>query len=519
MWKKMDYGAQVAKLHKKHRLGAVFPRITHSHILVIFSITFFVVYSFLPLFHTALSKFNFPDEQVNHFFASLYSQTGELSYSEELNEVAHGIIRMRGTVYLEGEITPVRFLGFAVISGTVGVISPEAMRFITPLLAIIGAIFLYLLLRDLFNKRIALLSFLLVLIMPPFWFWGTWTMLENVAACSMLIISLRYFFKLLETGDARHYILWGLFLGLSLFIRADYVLFAIPLLIILLWNRRRIKWAYVSLSAFFFMAALGPFFILNAQLYGSPLITGQHMKYSLTQLTTITTFTLGNILTNSINLIKMTPVLFLSGLLGLLYCLRKKVQLQYMVLLVASLLALLIYYLSGRIVLGKIYLSYQRYFLPIYLLSLPLISYFILSFKQKIISVLLVLSILVISVLAVLPAIGDRLETFAGWSEFNNRVVNTTEADAVIFLLDAIRDRQIFPERKVGLIRELPEENRGEILSEILIDLSEMDVPVYILDGDKPCISRNALAQQLSAEGYTLSETEVRDLYQVLKEG
>jgi hypothetical protein len=340
-------------------------------------------------------------------------------------------------------------------------------------------------------------------------------MFENIAGCAMLIISLRYLFKLLSTNDPRDYLLAGLFLGLALFIRPEYILFAIPLFIILLLNRSNIRQGYACLSLFPFIVAIGPFFILNNSLYGSFLTTGQHLSYGVSQPIPVGSFSMINILKNSVNLIILTPLPFLFSLFGLLSCGRKKINLYYMLFFIISSLTLSFYFLSGRVSPINIHSSYVRYLLPLYLLSLPFISYFILSFKRKFIIIPLIFAILVTSILTVLPAIDSNQESCEDYARVNNEVVDTTEPDAIIFL--DYWDKAIFPERKVGLIKELPEENRCGILCAILIDLSERNIPAYVLIEERfvDFIDYDAFVEELSARGYTLSETEKEALYKV----
>jgi hypothetical protein len=485
-----------------YRLRKTMKKIKHEYILVIFATIFFVIYSYVSF--TSPPKFVSPDEVTNYFFTNLYSQTGQFRYTDELNEIAMGIIHPRSTVYVDGNIIPMKFIGFPLINGTIASVLPEMVRFLTPLLAVIGAVFLYLLVRDLYNQKLALLSFLLLLIMPPYWYWSTLAMYENIAGCFFLIISVRYFFKLLDTNEPKYFLLVGLFLGLSLFIRPEYILFAVPLLLIFLWNIKKIKKAYISLSVFSLIAALAPFFILNNELYGSPLLTGQHMHYQWSQAIPKSSFSIANFFENSSNLIDLTPLLFLCGLLGLFYCIKKRIHLPYMAFFIVWLLVPAFYFLSGRIGPTGVHSSYVRYLLPVYLLSLPLISYFVLSLRAKFVSVLLVFVMLIVSILTVLPVINDNLESVKGYDRQNSTLVNETQPDAVIFV--EYWDKVIFPERKVGLVKELPEENRSEMLAEIVIELYERGVPVYLLieKNFKEVIDYEALVEELSARKYIL---------------
>ena len=189
------------------------------------------------------------------------------------------------------------------------------------------------------------------------------------------------------------------------------------------------------------------------------------------------------------------------------YCIKRRVHLQYMVFVVLCLLALSFYFLSGRVSPTNVHGSYTRYFLPVYLLSLPFISYLIFSFRWKFVSVLLILTIVVASILTVLPAIDDNLKHVEGYARLNSKVVDATEPDAIIFL--DYWDKAIFPERRVGLVAQLPEENRCEMLSEIVARLSERNTPVYLLVERefRERIDYETLVKELAARGYTLIET------------
>lgn len=482
----------------------------HKYILVVFAAIFFVVYSYPAL--VSPPKFVSPDETANYFFTELYSETGELAYSDELNEIAHGIIRPRGTVYSDGRIVPQKFLGFPVVNGTVAVLIPEFVRFLTPLLAVVGVLFLFLLLRDLFNERVAVTSSLLLFISSPYWYWSSMGMFENVAGCVMLIISLRYFFKLLTTNDLKDYLLTGLFLGLALFMRPEFILLAAPLFIIVLLNRKRIRKLYACLSLLSFIVAISPFFILNDSLYGSPLSTGHHLHYGVAEPISIGSFSMVNILKNSVNLVLLTPLLFLFSLFGLVSCSKKGVNLHYILFFIVASLTLCFYFLSGRVSSIDIHSSYVRYLLPLYLLSLPFVSHFILRFKSKI-AILLVCSIVLVSVPWVVLKTDANLNSSARYDRISSEIVEATEPDAVIFL--DYWDKAVFPERKVGLVRELPEESRCETLSEIVTKLSEMDIPIYALIEKRflDFIDYDTFATELSARGYTLSETGREGLY------
>lgn len=494
-------------------------KLKNWHILLILGIIFFLIYSYVSFFYPP--KFISPDETTNYYYSNLYSQTGDFFYSDELNNVALGIVHSRSNVYLDnGRIVSFKFIGFPLINGTFAIIIPEVVRFLTPLLAIIGAIFLYLLIKDLFGPKLALLSFLLLLTIPAYWYWSTLVMYENIAGVTLLVIALRYLFRLTETSRPEYYVLTGLFLGLTLFIRPEYILIFIPLVILFIWNIKKIDKNYILYLVIALVATSAPFFILNHEVYGSPLLTGQHVSRDWSQ--TIPTPRFGidilkNVLDNSYALITLTPILFFCTILGIIHCLRKRENIQYIVFFIGCSLFLSLYFLVSRSSTSGLHMSHVRYLLVVYMLSLPFILKFFFSFRARFVSVLIIAAIIITNVLTVIPEVKSNIQSVNGYARLSGEVAKVTEPDAVIFL--DYWDKAIFPERRVGIVRDLPEENRSQVLSDIAIKLSEGNVPVYLLIEKHflELVSREDLIQETLQRGYTLKETGVENLCKLEK--
>ena len=147
-------------------------------------------------------------------------------------------------------------------------------------------------------------------------------MFENILGCTMIIISFRHFFKLLKSGSINDYIIFALFLGLSLFIRPDFILFSVPFIIILFWRIKRLNKVHMLYSLLIILISIGPFFILNNELYGSPLLTGLHVHTDISRPFMLSTFSISNIFANTSNLFLLTPVMSLCITLGLIYWIK-----------------------------------------------------------------------------------------------------------------------------------------------------------------------------------------------------
>jgi hypothetical protein len=115
------------------------------------------------------------------------------------------------------------------------------------------------------------------------------------------------------------------------------------------------------------------------------------------------------------------------------------------------------------------------------------------------------------------PVVNTYLHNCDQISEQNNEIVEQTEGNAVIFLWESSWDKVIFPERRVALVSELPEENRSVILSEITTELSERNIPIYLIIEEpfKQLSDYVLLTKELDIRGYKLLDTGAKDLYKI----
>ncbi|HLD27884.1 MAG TPA: glycosyltransferase family 39 protein [Patescibacteria group bacterium] len=461
---------------------------------LIFGVIFFVLYSYLA-FNTAVSWTgspkliqNSPDETANLYFSHLFSQSGRLAFTEPANQIAVDLVAPRSMRVIGGQTAPAGFLGLPIIYGSLAKIAGAgAMPFFTPLLAILALGFFYFLIKELFNEKIAFLSAAFAFIFPGWWYYAARGMLPNVAFLSFFIIAFYFFIRLLKQPKIFYYLLFGFFLALSLMVRTSEIVWTLPLLLILtLLNFKKINWLRFGLSVLLFIICFFPVFYYNFQIYGSPLSIG----YGLTR-----DFSGQNLVQQGLNLSQkiLLPFGFNPGLalknfynytagifplwtllfgLGLLISIlyrklikpdKRKTFYLYLLLLIFFGGYLVIYYGSwsfhdhpdpAAVTIGT---SYIRYWLPLYLFSLPLLA-IVLDFcfqKKKNLNRLLTVYIWLalfftsyqLAVLDPSEGILQVQKNIAGYQSLAADVIKRTPENAVI--IAERMDKVFWPARSV----------------------------------------------------------------------
>jgi len=406
-------------------------------ILIILAIVFFIGAS---SFNYLTQEENFvkwisPDQTANYTFAKLYGQEGSLSFAEDYNLYTSDIMRPRSFRSDHGELKPVSFLGIILIYGKIASItSYKVLPYLTPFFAAIGILFFYLLIKKLFGRRNALISSFLLASFPPFIYYSAHSMFHNVLFTVLLVIGL-YFCVLMVKAKktTKSYInllaaaLAGGFIGLAIITRTSELLWIAPLLIIL-WFFYIKKIGFTNLIIFLLTLILSllPLFYWNQILYSSPWYGGYpQMNQSIINISHASsdliksTFTgqtayykelLAKLKNNifyfgfhprhSLGMfyyyfINMFYWLFWPAFLGGIMFLQrwhkwKRRHWAYLVSFFVTSFILIFYYGSwsfhdnpdpSQFTIGN---SYTRYWLPIYLASLPFASMFIIKLTKSI---------------------------------------------------------------------------------------------------------------------------------------
>ncbi|MFH0891292.1 MAG: glycosyltransferase family 39 protein [Candidatus Falkowbacteria bacterium] len=138
-------------------------------------------------------KWTSPDENANYVFAKLYADSGRLSLFEEYNLRVGDIMHPRSMRSSAGEIKPVSFWGIILIYGKIGsLLGTEIIPYLTPIVAGIGLIFFYLLIKKIFGRINALLSVFLLASFPPFIYYSAHSMFHNVLFTVLTVIGLYF---------------------------------------------------------------------------------------------------------------------------------------------------------------------------------------------------------------------------------------------------------------------------------------------------------------------------------------
>ncbi|HKK54106.1 MAG TPA: hypothetical protein VJ926_01140 [Patescibacteria group bacterium] len=503
--------------------------------IIILAIIFFVIsssYNFIAQSPDYV-KWGSPDENANYVFSKVYSNSASLTIKERYNLGTGGIIHPRSFKSDGPWLKPLSFLGVIIIFGKIAsIFGNQLIPYLTPIFASIGLVFFYLWLQRIFTKRIAFLSSLLLFSFPVYIYYTSRSMFHNVLFVVFVIIFL-YFStyivnnkkiktKFLSYKPKLVYIfsliasyLAGLFLALALITRTSEVLWLMPV-VFLAWifYFRSISIIKILLFLSGMFTGLLPMFYYNQILYGAfwqggysemneSLLTiskssGDLVKSTVNKQTDMIRVAFNNIKDTIfyfglkpwqsvkmfiIYFAKMFWYLFIPLTLGFLILLANiyKWPKKYWLYIVSWLFlsaVLIFYYGSWKFTdnpdasshtIGN---SYTRYWLPIYLGSMPIIAIFFDKFSKYIFKQkkcwttisrngLIAIFIFIIYLLSFYFLIfGSEEGLYYTYFKFKKDQVNVekvwgnTEQNAVI--VTEFHDKLLFPERKVirGLLTD-----------------------------------------------------------------
>jgi len=389
---------------------------------------------------------------------------------------------------------PGGFLGIILVYGLLAKIFGLKIIFLlTPIFASIAVFCFYKIIEKIFDKRIAFWSALLLLIHPAFWYFSSRGLFPNVLFVSLLIIG--FYFLICRSGltqiktqNYAEFILAGLFFGLAMTVRLSEIIWVgSALFLLFLIYRKKLKWEQVALFLLFAVLTFSPILSYNQIFYGSPFITA----YNLSDGNTLESihdrgagwliyfsryiFPFGlhfkNILKNFSNyFVGMFWWLAVPLAVGVSVFLKRWIygkldKRKKIYLLLYCFIALLLFCYYGswlfydnstqEVSIGT---SYVRYWLPAYILSLPIIISVFISFvnlfrgyTKKLLSFSLCLIIFFLSVRLTFFDKNDGLakvkKNINEYTNILNEVKQKIEPESIIIVDTA--DKIFFPEYKV----------------------------------------------------------------------
>ncbi|OGY43531.1 MAG: hypothetical protein A2731_03825 [Candidatus Buchananbacteria bacterium RIFCSPHIGHO2_01_FULL_39_8] len=458
-----------------------------TFILIILLVIFLGVYFWLvtPI-NTGLDishRFDWPDETANYFWIRNYADTNQLILPEPLNLVAANQIYPRSfNVMADGTLVPGSFLGLILLYGILAkVFGNGIIIYLTPLFAVFGVFAFYGIIKLIFGQRVAILSAILMLFNPVWWYYSATSMLPNVTFISCFLISIFFLLKV-KKESLSLLILSAFFAGLTFSIRPSEIIWLLAVyLTVLLYHRDKFNFWRLVLFLLIVVLIIVPSFYNQKILYNSWLVSGYSQLDKLDEISCeVCQITKSVILPFGFHPMLAAYnfwVYYLSrfwwlallSILGFVAFLAKKgrqepEQFNYILLSIFIGGWLIIYYGSWQfsdlltVHLNTLGLSYVRYWLPLYIIVLPFSAFGLIwltnIFRRRLSGVVLFLLLVFLfykSADLVLQAKPDSLlpvrERIATYKQNAAAVFEVTELDSVIITVR--KDKLFFPERRV----------------------------------------------------------------------
>lgn len=375
--------------------------------LVAWGLFFSIAYSFF-LQNTSPPSgdriFNSPDENANYIFTQLFTEKNSYVIPEPLNEKYGNVLYPRSMrVEESGGLMPGSFFGMMAIYGILAKFFGEwIIVLLTPIISFFGALYFFKFLKEIFLKKLAFASALLLFIFPGWWYYNSRSMFHNALFVNLLIFFLYSFLKFLRSQNTYRLIASMIFLGLSMAVRFSEIVWILPgFCIALFLARKRVSWKAIMIIIVFFSLSFFGIAYYNNKIFGNAFTAGYSMGSQSSIFSMIFPFgfhpkrAFVNFYNYFINIFWWYGTPIILGLLGVFRKYKRLTDEQKYYTVIFCLLSLFLIFYYGswsisdnldpeKVTIGT---SYIRYWLPIYVFSIPFAAYFfqkILSyFKQK----------------------------------------------------------------------------------------------------------------------------------------
>ena len=302
------------------KLPSFLKRIVLKHKVEIFLFFYFILmfifYSWTTLTNSQ-SLIHVDDREIWLVSHNIY-KNHSLTYEEPLNKfLKHNVFNTFETVFVDNKIVPRRALGIYFLTAFGFLFGENGPFFLISILGLACSVFFYLLIKKLFDKKIALLSTVLLSSSFPIVHWSN-MLFNNMPAFSLYIIGLFFFSEVLvkKKNKIIFYLLSSIFFSLSIWIRYEYLVFVLFLIVWILKDRKSINFKYLVISTIVIITILFPILLLNNYLYKSPFLVGYSVKSNnqVKEQISYTEKQLLKLITRTISGMKSTFKTFLSKL-------------------------------------------------------------------------------------------------------------------------------------------------------------------------------------------------------------
>lgn len=219
-------------------------------------------------------RFNSPDEAANAFWSSRVAQGQTLFLIDPLNSLAGFPVLHPRSAYVQGDrLLPGSFLGLPLLAGAIGQLAGlGATSYVTVAGALLGLICWYLILRHYFNRRVAVVGFVLVAALPGFWYYHARSWFHNGLFVDLVLAAWYASLWAINKKSRLWHLLSGVIMGLSLTVRSSEVFWITAIAVVWFGSYyRQLSWSDLLLVVVGGVVGFSPVCLANISIYGVPL--------------------------------------------------------------------------------------------------------------------------------------------------------------------------------------------------------------------------------------------------------
>lgn len=352
-----------------------------------------ILFLWYPQWHESKHlAFNWPDANANFWSVSRIVDQASIGEFDSLNILSNFLLHTRSQNVIDGVTLPMAFLpGLFIMASLSWLFGQFASLFVVPSLAAAFVLIFYLLISKLFpDKNLAIVSTILLATLGPWFYFATQVLLPNIVVLFLAILALFAFVD-------KKYIAGSLFFALAIVCRPPEIIWLLPMLVLFFYYLKpQLSKLRMINSFIIFIAIILWALYLNKLVFGGYFLTG-YANFQTNALPSETHLRADNILSwlspfgvnvllavkNYIKyfwlLIWPYSIFILLGVWNILKSKNNDQHKKYLVVYVVVSVLLVLYYGSWDFAdllvknLNTISISYVRYFLPIFVMSVPLV--------------------------------------------------------------------------------------------------------------------------------------------------